>query len=344
MTRTTLRVVLVLVALSSDSATRPPQLVGYRPGGSWPSRTLPAGGAGRPPRSVAAELVECCGPRIARETPAHRRPALEAVTFIDTSNGGVDLVYTAPVPLTAVMVDEQLLPLTDAHPQPPWENLTPDLPPRPTGTSTAAATRWARTVTKTLNAADPTDYAVLDHWRQLVEETTAASDLLPRYFTITQLRTVYDAIWGDPQDPGNFHSWATRSNTGAYTPADPSRIAHDLNNTARPHLTLNDSSNSNGAAPTISTLIEQLAGPGLIGTSPLALDRALATLGGLGPATAVAGGLIAHQATRTSGKKATWYHRTGTRTILKALYPARPAWRAAGIDAAAGRQHGTPLR
>jgi hypothetical protein len=346
-TRTSVRVVLALVALSSDSAIRPPQLVGYHPDGAWPSRTLPASGPAINPQAAAEELLDRCGPRLTREIPAERRAALEPVTFITHPDGGVDLVYTAPVPLTAVLVDDQLLPLTDPHPQPPWLALTPDLPvrPNPTAARPTSLDRWTRSVTKVLADTDPVRYAVLDHWRQLVEETTAASELLPRYFTITQLRAVYDAIWGDPQDPGNFHSWVMRSNGGMCTPVDPARIRRDLDAAAHPHLTDSSGSNrrtSNGHPTSrlaISSLTAQLAGPGLVGTSPLALGRAVATLGGLGPAIALTGGLIAHQAARTPGKKATWYqHARPTRTILKVLYSPRPAWRAPGVDAAAGRR------
>lgn len=49
-----------------------------------------------------------------------------------------------------------------------------------------------------------------EHARVLLEETDAALDLLPPVFTLTQLRGVYDAVWGTALDPGNFIKRVTR--------------------------------------------------------------------------------------------------------------------------------------
>lgn len=44
----------------------------------------------------------------------------------------------------------------------------------------------------------------LEHARQLLEYTTVAADFCPRKFTISDLRKVYDAIWGVDLNPQNF--------------------------------------------------------------------------------------------------------------------------------------------
>jgi 8-oxo-dGTP diphosphatase len=43
-----------------------------------------------------------------------------------------------------------------------------------------------------------------EYLRTGVEETDAALDLLPEQFTLKQLRSTYEAIWGAPIDAGNF--------------------------------------------------------------------------------------------------------------------------------------------
>jgi hypothetical protein len=49
---------------------------------------------------------------------------------------------------------------------------------------------------------------VLDYWRQALEETDMALDFLPPYFSLLQLRGLYDAVWGYEQDPSGFKRWA----------------------------------------------------------------------------------------------------------------------------------------
>jgi 8-oxo-dGTP diphosphatase len=45
--------------------------------------------------------------------------------------------------------------------------------------------------------------------RAKLEYTPLAAAFCPPEFTISQLRTVYEAVWGAPLDPRNFHRKVT---------------------------------------------------------------------------------------------------------------------------------------
>jgi len=81
--------------------------------------------------------------------------------------------------------------------------------PEPVAGSDAAAARWspmAELVDGRL-AFDHADILAdgVERARAKLEYTTLATEFCPDPFTIAELRSVYEAVWGTELDPGNFH-------------------------------------------------------------------------------------------------------------------------------------------
>lgn len=97
-----------------------------------------------------------------------------------------------------------------------WLALAPDLA-EPSAGSDARAARW-RPVAEVESGALPLafDHAeiladAVERARAKLEYSALAMAFCPPEFTIAQLRAVYEAVWGAPVDPRNFH----RKITGA---------------------------------------------------------------------------------------------------------------------------------
>lgn len=97
-----------------------------------------------------------------------------------------------------------------------WLALAPDLA-EPSAGSDARAARWRR-VAEVESGALPLafDHAeiladAVERARAKLEYSALAMAFCPPEFTIAQLRAVYEAVWGVPVDPRNFH----RKITGA---------------------------------------------------------------------------------------------------------------------------------
>jgi 8-oxo-dGTP diphosphatase len=113
--------------------------------------------------------------------------------------------------------------------------LAPRLPAPVAGTDAAAA-RWAPTDDLLADS----EQLAFDHHRILtdgverarakLEYTPLAAAFCPQPFTIAELRRVYEAVWGTPLDPRNFHRKVTGTpgflrTTGERTTRDGGRPA-----------------------------------------------------------------------------------------------------------------------
>ncbi|MGW9348656.1 NUDIX hydrolase [Nocardiopsis flavescens] len=94
--------------------------------------------------------------------------------------------------------------------------LGPDLP-EPVGGTDAAHAHW---VPVEAVIGDPGALAfdhgrvlndALERIREKLEYTTVAAVFCPEPFTLTELRTVYEVVWGRGLDPSNFRRKATRA-------------------------------------------------------------------------------------------------------------------------------------
>lgn len=112
--------------------------------------------------------------------------------------------------------------------------LGPDLP-LPVGGSDAAAAYWAP-VSDALARQLAFDHAAilrdgLEHARSQLEHTTVAAAFCTEPFTISDLRHIYEAVWGFKLDPSNFRRKVTRTD-GFLEPTGQ----HHLPQTGRPAL------------------------------------------------------------------------------------------------------------
>ncbi|KGN30527.1 NUDIX hydrolase [Knoellia sinensis KCTC 19936] len=97
-----------------------------------------------------------------------------------------------------------------------WLALGADLPDPVAGSDAAAAE--FRPVDEVLGSASPLafDHADIlsvgvERARSKLEYTGAAANYCPPEFTVGELRSVYEAVWGVELDPANFHRKVTRA-------------------------------------------------------------------------------------------------------------------------------------
>lgn len=186
----------------------------------------------------------------------------------------------------------------------------------------------AADVTRKLDELDDVHRLVLNHWRQAIEETSAAFDLLPEHFTTAQLRAVYSSIWGTPQDAGNFYRWLHRLNRGVCSEVPAEVVQRDVDQALQDSL-------EGTPLQQEGVDLRLLRTKRLIGISPMVLGP-LGGLPTLVAASAVVAGYVAYQGATAPGKPPQWYTRNEQdRRVLEVLYSPRPAWLTSGL-----RTHG----
>jgi hypothetical protein len=320
------RLVVVPVTVGPLGEGTTAELLGYMPGGQWLADL-----ADRAPlEETLARVLEGAEPAAMRSLRGWT-PAPESVGFRATDDG-VDLVFTCALPVTAPLLDPQQERHSRSRGE--WVRLLPRFPPRPKSGSTED---WQRGVSEVVLAADPVSLAVLDHWRQRIEETTAAFELLPRYFTTPQVRSVYEAVWGEQQDPGNFHKWLHQPNEngGICIEVPAEKVRRAVDEAASRVWRETDGSDAPVAAALALRGLASAATPGKaadVGTSPIALASLAMLSPTLSAVAGVVGGAIAYQSSRKPGRQPVWYSRAGdTRTVLPSLYSPRPPWLVGGM-------------
>ncbi|MDF8262710.1 NrtR DNA-binding winged helix domain-containing protein [Luteipulveratus flavus] len=282
---------LATLAWWPGSAGAEGRLLVLAPNGSLPRlQLLPR----TSPDAAARSLLPSVD-RILDSDPADGRD-VEPVTFVG-DGGTVRLIYTAYAPPTATLIDEHATPTLDPQRQ-GWIDLS-----RLAEGPTAAAIAHVR-----------------NYWRQELEETSAVFDFLPQYFTTAQARSIYESVWGTPQDPGNFHRWLHRQNHGICTPSvDAEEVITKRDREAAPFL----KQGSNDPIPGLGIALPA----GLVGSSATALTTVAALLPGVALGAAVVGGRVAYQASKQRGPQPQWYTRTAAKRVnLGTLYGPRPAW------------------
>ena len=107
--------------------------------------------------------------------------------------------------------------------------LLPDLPV-PTAGTDAAAAEWRPLGDRLAFDHDRILADGVERARSKLEYTPLATAFCPPEFTVAGLRQVYEAVWGEPLDPRNFHRKATSTPgfvvaTGRSTEGEPGRPA-----------------------------------------------------------------------------------------------------------------------
>lgn len=173
------RVEQVVVVLGVTAVARRPVLIGLRDSdGDWPSGAWSNDDdLGSSARRIMAEALAC------RTSPAAGRSDVDRLTatmdvhsagFLppDQPDAALRLIHTAALPLPAGLLD--------------WD-------------------RWTEVSTAAGN--DPVGMMARQDWVGRAAVTDDALEFLPEYFTIPDLRDVYQALWGLPLVDGNFHRW-----------------------------------------------------------------------------------------------------------------------------------------
>lgn len=270
------------------------RVVAYRPGGEWLCEAVVPG---KSPGQLAEELlgkIPLLQADLSADAPHFG--VVEPVTFL--VNGDVTLIFTAAGPISAVLA-------SGPSPSTDWIQLAP----------------WVA-AGESLAEADPVRTHLLDHWRQAVEESTAAFDLLPQYFTTSQARAVYASLWGSHQDPGNFHRWLHQRNAGVCEKVEAETVRYYVEDAMARAARWQAMGDTLGAMNTAAWDRGTM-----VGVSPMALGTLARVVPKLGLVAGMVGAAVAFQERNARGTVPTWFTRTTPeRRVLSELYAPRPAW------------------
>ncbi|MFJ6652902.1 hypothetical protein ACIQLJ_08930 [Microbacterium sp. NPDC091313] len=298
-----LSVTVVPVALRADDdePAKPPLSLSYfKPDSGWLTEAV----------SAAPNVIATASRLLREAVPDELLPdGRQATDTFRLENAGVDyvsgspnLLLTAALPIAATELRNQS-----------WSELIPWGP--------------AVAVGGELPPLDPVRSAVATYWREQLTKTTAALDFLPKYFPASQVRAVYESLWGGNQPESNFQRWLTTARD-----ADGVAICEEIADTsvrdeAQAAFARNLTTAGMAAGMTTATAVAGAWDPRFVGTS-----GKVSALAGLAviPAAVVAGALVGSfvswQRSRVTGRPPTWYRRTvATRSDLKSLYAVRPA-------------------
>ncbi|WP_336630985.1 MULTISPECIES: hypothetical protein [unclassified Microbacterium] len=298
----TLRVTVVPVALrANDDPTRPALSLSYFSLDSgWLSEAV----------SEPSDVVGLARQLLSRAVPDELlTEEFDAIYTLRLENAGVEyssgspnLLLTATLPIAVTELR------SDA-----WTELVP----------------WPANARRSEQRAplDPVRLAIAGYWREQLTKTTAALDLLPKYFPASQVRAVYESLWGGGQAESNFQRWLTtaRDTNGAAICEEV--IDSSVREEAQAAFARNLTATGMTAGMTTATAVARAWDPKFVGTSgKVSALAGLAVIPAAVVAGALVGSLVSWQRSRITGRPPAWYQRTvATRSDLKALYVVRPA-------------------
>ena len=316
------------VVVVPGTADQPPMLKAFvDASGSWHTRRIHGS-----PQQAAEALFRESVPALISDLVGPGDQEIQPVTFAVDENdqSAITLIYTVALPMalgaaltTGGYATSPEVPPTEAawRDRDRWRTVCATYP-----TKDAARDAGARAISSEVDHMA----AILDFWRQQLEETAAATYFLAEYFTLPQLRDIYSAVWGYEQDSSSFNKWVRDAlEHRAISLAAPSESPQSESN-KDPDLT-DDLLKAMGTPAHIQEPLRRaLKRMKFVGVSQTVLKA-------LGPLAeefipldhvVLAGSTVAYQPI-AQGPKPTWYRRavanpSGLR--VTSVYPPRPAW------------------
>ncbi|WP_157465549.1 hypothetical protein [Cellulomonas sp. Leaf395] len=199
--------VLVVPVSVRDVAGRSTLVALQTAAGGWARTALES----TTPRADATKLLEGLLQPVPSELLPHPSRAPKPVAFGDGADGtphvgsdaALTLVYSVAVPMAMAA---ELGPYSDR-----W---VPLLEPE---RALEDARKKGSVMIRSAPDAPQLVESILDFWRRQLEETASALTFLAEYWTMSQLRDVYSAVWGYQQDTAGFGRWADPdSSEGAF--------------------------------------------------------------------------------------------------------------------------------